>query len=182
MKYAQLLKAIDSATQHLVGHAALAINQALVVRNWLIGGYIVEFEQHGRDRARYGSRLLERLAEDLGKRQLPGLDDPRSLRDCRNIYRIYPRIRGTLSREFHPPVRLANIQQTLPVKASGKTGAVLIRGTLSREIPTPLSPQLIIRLSWSMITWIWFFTIGCCAATCCWISRCAPSDTWTRAR
>ena len=32
-------------------------------RNWLIGYYIVEFEQHGKDRAEYGSQLLKKLEE-----------------------------------------------------------------------------------------------------------------------
>jgi len=34
----------------------------MVARNWLIGWYIVEYEQIGADRAKYGSRLIERLA------------------------------------------------------------------------------------------------------------------------
>ena len=100
MKYLQLVKAIASSSQRLLGRAAAVINQALVIRNWLIGAYIVEFEQAGEDRARYGARLLERLAADLGKRALKGLGDPRLLRDCRALYRLYPQIRGTLSREF----------------------------------------------------------------------------------
>ena len=43
MKYNQLIKAIDSASQQLLGRAAAAVNQSLVLRNWLIGAYIVEF-------------------------------------------------------------------------------------------------------------------------------------------
>lgn len=31
------------------------------MRNWLIGYYIVEFEQHGKDRAEYGSQLLKKI-------------------------------------------------------------------------------------------------------------------------
>lgn len=38
---------------------------AMVVRNWLIGRHIVEFEQTGADRAKYGSRLIARLADRL---------------------------------------------------------------------------------------------------------------------
>lgn len=45
MKYTQILKAIDTTSQHLVGRAAAAVNQAFVIRNWLIGTYIVEFDQ-----------------------------------------------------------------------------------------------------------------------------------------
>jgi len=45
MNYQQLVTAIDSATQSLLGRAAQAVNQALVLRNWLIGAHLVEFEQ-----------------------------------------------------------------------------------------------------------------------------------------
>jgi hypothetical protein len=34
--------------------AARAVNMSLTIRNWLIGYYIVEFEQKGEDRAAYG--------------------------------------------------------------------------------------------------------------------------------
>ena len=57
MNYEQLLTAIDAATQSLLGRAAQAVNQALVLRNWLIGAHLVEFEQSGEDRARYGEQL-----------------------------------------------------------------------------------------------------------------------------
>jgi hypothetical protein len=65
MNYAGLVKAINSATSQLQGRAASAVNQALVIRNWTVGACIVEFEQSGKDRAKYGARLLERLAGDL---------------------------------------------------------------------------------------------------------------------
>lgn len=55
-----------------VGRAA-AVNQGLVLRNWLVGAYVVEFEQGGADRAKYGDSLLPRLAKDLAKRQISGL-------------------------------------------------------------------------------------------------------------
>jgi hypothetical protein len=45
--------------------AGLAINQVLNRRNWLIGAYIVEFEQGGADRAEYGGKVLETLATRL---------------------------------------------------------------------------------------------------------------------
>ena len=57
MNYASLLKAISSTTAQLQSRAAAAVNQALVIRNWLIGAYIVEFEQNGKDRAKYGAAV-----------------------------------------------------------------------------------------------------------------------------
>ena len=65
MKYAQLVKAINSTSRELLGRAVTAVNQSLVIRNWLIGAYLVEFEQRGEDRARYGGQLLTRLSKDL---------------------------------------------------------------------------------------------------------------------
>lgn len=41
------------------GCAMKAINQMATLRNWLIGCYIVEYEQNGSDRAKYGDRLLK---------------------------------------------------------------------------------------------------------------------------
>ncbi len=38
------------------------VNSGLTARNWLIGRYIFEYEQHGADRAAYGERLLQSLA------------------------------------------------------------------------------------------------------------------------
>ena len=40
-----------------------AVNRTLTLRNWLIGYYIVEFEQHGKERAQYGEKLEERVNE-----------------------------------------------------------------------------------------------------------------------
>ncbi|MGA9777799.1 MAG: PDDEXK nuclease domain-containing protein [Verrucomicrobiia bacterium] len=139
MKYAQLIKAIDSTSRQLLGRAAAAVNQSLVIRNWLIGAYIVEFEQCGEDRAKYGARLLERLATDLTTRGLRGLD-ARSLRDCRRLFQIYPQIRGTLSPKSEP-------FGLLPM--TGHPPA--IRGTLSLESPTPLSARFVLRFSWSQL-------------------------------
>ena len=66
--------------------AAHAVNLALTARNWLVGCYIVEFEQHGEDRAKYGDKLINRLAERLNKRGF----NPRRLRDYRHVYQVYP--------------------------------------------------------------------------------------------
>lgn len=42
--YRQLLSAIAQAHTSAVGRAAAAVNQGLVLRNWLVGAYVVEFE------------------------------------------------------------------------------------------------------------------------------------------
>jgi len=46
-------------------NAVNAVNYELVITNWKVGEHIVEFEQKGKERAEYGSGLLERLSKDL---------------------------------------------------------------------------------------------------------------------
>ena len=76
--------------------AKSAVNQLLTMRNWAIGRYIVEFEQHGSNRAEYGSRLLSDLAAELN---IKGLDRT-MLGLCRTFYLKYPQIRETASHKL----------------------------------------------------------------------------------
>ena len=59
------------------------------LRNWLIGCYIVEYEQKGSDRAKYGDRLLKRLEESVNTK---GLNETLFLAS-RRFYVYYPQIR-----------------------------------------------------------------------------------------
>ena len=67
MNYPGLSTAISEAHQHAQAGSAGAVNQHLLMRNWLIGAYLVEFEQRGEDRAAYGAGLLKQLAGDLAR-------------------------------------------------------------------------------------------------------------------
>ena len=103
--------------------AIRAVNQCATLRNWLIGCYIVEYEQRGKDRAQYGERLLKRLEERLNCR---GLNET-LFKVSRQFYMEYPQIRtlfnagksATVSHEFGksatpshpfitPPERIVN--------------------------------------------------------------------------
>ena len=56
----ELLVELSRRTYEETRHsAARAIDRSLVVRNWLLGRYIVEYEQQGADRAEYGSQTLK---------------------------------------------------------------------------------------------------------------------------
>ena len=66
--------------------AIKAINRMQTMRNWLIGYYIVEFEQHGKDRAEYGTQLLKKLEERVNRKGLTR----NTFQSSRNFYRIYP--------------------------------------------------------------------------------------------
>jgi len=89
-----LLESTHAALQHRVAAAA---NQALVARNWLMGRHIIEFEQRGIDRARYGEELLPRLSESLAARSLKGFSVT-NLKLFRQFYLAYPGIGQTSSR------------------------------------------------------------------------------------
>ena len=74
--------------------AAHAVNCMLTARNWFIGFYIVEFEQHGADRAQYGEQLLKTLAKRINRKGM----DWRSLYDFRTFYNVYPQLQGEIFR------------------------------------------------------------------------------------
>lgn len=66
-----------------------AVDFAQVQTCWGVGRYIVEFEQNGSDRAKYGAKLLTKLSERLTADFGQGFDD-RNLRNMRLFYRTFP--------------------------------------------------------------------------------------------
>jgi hypothetical protein len=60
--FGQLTSQISFAHEYLQKRGVGAVNVYLTIRNWLIGYYIVEYEQNGSDRAKYGTNLLKQLA------------------------------------------------------------------------------------------------------------------------
>lgn len=91
MNFESLVGRINLIQDALQAQAAHAVNLSLTARNWLVGYYIVEFEQHGEDRAKYGEKLINRLAERINRKGF----EPRSLRVYRRIYLVYPQL-GTV--------------------------------------------------------------------------------------
>ncbi len=87
--FSQLIDLIKTTHDALQRQAVNAVNQSLTIRNWLIGFYIVEYEQNGEDRAEYGKKLLSKLAVKL--KNIKGLDE-RSLRNFRKFYALYPQV------------------------------------------------------------------------------------------
>lgn len=103
MNFELLVSAIEQTHQHFQQQASKAINVSLTLRNWLTGYYIVEFEQKGEDRAKYGDKLLARLAEKCVT--IKGFDE-RTFRNFRLFYLLYPQIRPLLANEMHTnPIR-----------------------------------------------------------------------------
>jgi len=95
MNFESLVGRINLIQDALQAQAAHAINLSLTSRNWLVGYYIVEFEQHGEDRAKYGENLLKKLAKTLNRR---GFGD-RRLYEYRLTYQVYPQL-GSVIAEY----------------------------------------------------------------------------------
>jgi hypothetical protein len=91
MNFEQLIQACEQAHNYLQENAVSAVNQSLTIRNWLFGHYIVEYEQNGEDRARYGDHLLSALARDLKSKGIKGLSK-RNLHYFSQFYLMYPAI------------------------------------------------------------------------------------------
>ena len=63
--YSELVGAIGELLDRARERIATTANTTLVETYWNTGRYIVEYEQHGADRAKYGDALIPRLARDL---------------------------------------------------------------------------------------------------------------------
>ena len=87
--FEDLSECVLQTHQYTQTAATRAINQFATLRNWLIGCYIVEYEQKGKDRARYGERLLKRLEERINSK---GLNET-LFKVSRQFYIEYPQIR-----------------------------------------------------------------------------------------
>lgn len=88
-----LAQNIAQASDVLRSHSAHAINRDATTRAWLTGYYIVEYEQHGSDRAKYGEGLIKKLANRLDDNSL-GIT---YLKNARLLYLIYPQLSRPLA-------------------------------------------------------------------------------------
>ena len=88
----ELAESVEQLHKSSLSSAVKAVNRIATVRNYVIGFYIVEYEQHGKDRAEYGSRLIKNLAEKINQK---GLNET-LLKNCRRFYLLYPQLKEYL--------------------------------------------------------------------------------------
>ena len=81
----KIVQVIEEGKQAL----AVSINEIIKTTYWKIGQYIVEFEQQGNARAKYGKALLSNLAKLLRARVGRGYSHP-NLNNMRKFYLLYP--------------------------------------------------------------------------------------------
>jgi predicted nuclease of restriction endonuclease-like (RecB) superfamily len=130
MTFDDLLQQIRHTHSHLLQSAVKAVNVHITIRNWLVGYYIVEFEQKGENRATYGTKLLENIAKSIN---IKGLSAP-ELSRSRQFYQTYSDFHATLNRKFStilPIPILGSPTQELEQKA-----AISIFGLPTQELQT----------------------------------------------
>lgn len=89
-EYVRLVSQISDLWDDARNKAFQAINSSMLLANWHTGEYIVEFEQKGEARARYGDALLVNLSKDLTR--LKGRGFSRSnLTYMRKLYIAFPK-------------------------------------------------------------------------------------------
>lgn len=105
--------------------AVKAINRMQTMRNWLIGYYIVEFEQHGKDRAEYGTQLLKKLEERVDRKGLTTT----LFKWARKFYRLYPQMMENLP----IPICATVMHQLQPIENKEDT----ICASMTHQFVTP---------------------------------------------
>jgi predicted nuclease of restriction endonuclease-like (RecB) superfamily len=138
MDFNLLSKTISALNQSLRGAAAASVNRMLTMRNWLIGMYIVEYEQNGKDRAQYGGGLLEKLSCDLSGKAIKGMSVA-ALKNCRQFYRTYPQIIQEAT-ELFAAANLKGFKLPIIQKPSEQLGSSSIL-----QLPTAESGKMPIR-------------------------------------
>ena len=119
-----------------------AVNRFATVRNYVIGFYIVEYEQHGNDRAKYGDRLLKRLAERVNKR---GINET-LLTNSRKFYLSYPQIKDYLTGQICATAsHKSAISPTLSEKSVEKSPTTSDKFVTAAETMTVASNRMLTR-------------------------------------
>ncbi len=143
MTFDQLAERIHTVHQSAQTSSVGAINRAMTLRNWLIGCYIVEFEQHGEKRAEYGANLLKKLEERVHEKGL----NTTLFKLSRKFYLTYPQIGAIVSHQLN----------ALPSEEKSATASHLLDTdatvTIQHENDRFVTPPetLISRLSFSHI-------------------------------
>ncbi|MBP1541026.1 MAG: DUF1016 family protein [Prevotella sp.] len=81
----KIVQVIDEGKHAL----AISINETIKTTYWKIGRHIVEFEQQGNTRAKYGTAMLSNLAKLLRTKVGRGYSHP-NLNNMRKFYLMYP--------------------------------------------------------------------------------------------
>lgn len=145
--FSDLASIIQTTHDAAQSSAIRAINRMQTMRNWLIGYYIVEFEQHGKDRAEYGAHLLKKLEERVDRKGL----NVTLFQTSRNFYNLYPQMEGLfVPNEIYSTLSNKSESRIPLMDKSTDAQTNTICAIVSHKFQTP--PEMIVsRLSFSHI-------------------------------
>ena len=127
LNFDQLIDNVYQTHCQLQLNAKKVVNINLTIRNWLVGYYIVEFEQNGEDRAKYGINLIGELASKLKTKGLKGFSVS-ALKNHRTFYLLYPQISQSV------------------ISFLGEEKSQSVTGELQKQLPTPIRGSLTTEL------------------------------------
>ncbi|MEA3443763.1 MAG: DUF1016 N-terminal domain-containing protein [Bacteroidota bacterium] len=159
MKIDKLINRIQLVDSRLKNEANNSVNQLLTIRNWMIGYHIVEYEQFGEDRAKYGDRLLKTLSEKLSKKEAKGFSYT-NLSVYRQFSIVFPEILRTVSEDSSSILRTVSeelsqtqnlIEHILPeqIKMTGQISQTISNFSEGKVL---LASKMMQSLSFSHIT------------------------------
>lgn len=114
MTLSSLISTIDTVHQTFQAKALQSVSINLTLRNFVIGYYIVEYEQNGSDRATYGSKIIENMAQKLS--HIKGVSST-ALKLMRQFYLTYPQISQSVTDQLKIDSKISKsvIEQSLCV-------------------------------------------------------------------
>jgi predicted nuclease of restriction endonuclease-like (RecB) superfamily len=150
LNFGSLVSVIEQTHQHFQQQAVKAVNVSLTVRNWLVGYFIVTFEQKGEDRAAYGSKLLSNLAES--SKNIKGFDE-RSFRNFRMFYKLYPHLQTYIASNLPVMPIWGSLTTELSLNHENEDFAIMQSLTTESKFSDFLVPaeKMVSQLSYSHI-------------------------------
>ncbi|WP_321430375.1 PDDEXK nuclease domain-containing protein [uncultured Methanolobus sp.] len=146
--FKQLVDLCTQTHQEMQRRAGRSVDIHLVIRNWLFGWYIVEYEQNGSDRAEYGAGLVKQLSGELGEQLGRGFS-ARTLEQCRKFYLMQRKISQTMSAQFGIDKTELPLEGNLaiPQTVSAISEASLLKADVWQNVVTELLGRF--TLGWS---------------------------------
>lgn len=108
IKYNSLVEQIGTLVKSSQQKLLRTINTSITITYWHIGKHIVEFEQGGNTRAKYGAELLRKLPQDLTEQFGKGYSY-RNLQLAKKFYNTFPIVQSLIAQSDTaiPPIEKA---------------------------------------------------------------------------
>ncbi len=146
-EYVRLVSLISDTWEDAKGKAAIAVNTELLNANWQTGRYIVEFEQEGKTKAKYGEQLITNLAKDLTRLRGKGFSRS-NLIYMRKLYLTFPKSE-TLSHQLTWSHYFELIKCDDPLEMQFYMKECIKEGWKVRELKRQINSSLFQRLALS---------------------------------